>query len=479
MASEGRAMLKEQDKSSPSNQEQITTPSSTPLPPGILARHSSHTSTTSRRSSIQRSPMLSAQPDPVVPQRFNNSQQEKQDMLNAMEAEEEALVNHLSRKLEKLRAEKVELESTLEMEQEALVNRLQRRLSELLSQQQFQQTLGLSSSTSASYPGSPTAPDTSVSPIPGPNIASYFSNPDPVNPSPATLLDALHSENTALREQLAEAESITQQVERINEMYRRELLQLREKAGLDTSDIAAPPSLPAPKVREAGPRAGVLGSSSGLNGAGAGAIRIPGVPQSPPGRTRSMSKSSYSPSISSALSMGTPYSASPATHVTTPSTSYTTPQAPASTPVSNAAGLVSGFSSSSASTPYGSMSSSTSSVDTNSAFTAPSYRVPPPSMASSLGAGEAVSSEAPGTAVPYTARMMASTPIQERPESSLSSRSASPQSLRRVDNYSPESLQRRLSNSRQGARVAETGFLKKRTPSGNILATSKEEEQAP
>lgn len=33
--------------------------------------------------------MLAAQADPAVPQRFNSSQQEKQDMLNAMEAEEE------------------------------------------------------------------------------------------------------------------------------------------------------------------------------------------------------------------------------------------------------------------------------------------------------------------------------------------------------------------------------------------------------
>jgi len=33
--------------------------------------------------------MLSAQPDPSGPQRFSSSQQDKQDMLNAMEAEEE------------------------------------------------------------------------------------------------------------------------------------------------------------------------------------------------------------------------------------------------------------------------------------------------------------------------------------------------------------------------------------------------------
>lgn len=362
------------------------------------------------------------------------------------------------------------------MEQEALVNRLQRRLSELLSQQQFQQTLGLSSSTSTSYPGSPVAQEAS-SPIPNANFAPYFSNSDPANPSTATLLDALHTENTSLREQLADAENTAQQVEKINEMYRRELLQLRERVGLDTADIAAPPVLSPPRVREAGPRAGVLGASAG--GGETGAIRIPGAPHSPPVHVRSLSKSSYSPSISSALSMGTPYSASPATHATTPSTSYTTPQAPASTPVNYTSTLAGSRNAmSSASTPYGSMLSSTSSVDTNSAFPVPAYRVPPPSMASSLGAGDAVIAEPLGTAVPISARMLATSPIQETNESAVSSRSESPQSLRINDNYSPQSLQRRLSNSRQGARVAETGFLKKRTPSGNVLATTPENDSA-
>lgn len=364
------------------------------------------------------------------------------------------------------------------MEQEALVNRLQRRLSELLSQQQFQQTLGLSSSTSTSYPGSPVAQETSLSPIPSANLAAYFSNPDPANPSTATLLEALHTENTSLREQLAEAESTTQQVEKLNEMYRLELLQLREKAGLDVADIATPPSLPAPRLREAGPRAGTIGTSIGPSGSAA--IRIPGATQSPPVHARSMSKSSYSPSISSALSMGTPYSASPSTHVTTPSTSYTTPQAPASTPVNYTSSLPGTRNLSNVSTPYGSMSSSTSSVDTNSAFTAPAYRVPPPSMASSLGAADTSTSalgfgDLPSTGAPASARILASAPIQEGPESGISSRSESPSSIRRLDNYSPESLQRRLSNSRQGARVAETGFLKKRTPSGQVLSSSKEE----
>jgi len=358
------------------------------------------------------------------------------------------------------------------MEQEALVNRLQRRLSELLSQQQFQQTLGLNSSTSTSYPGSPVAQDAS-SPIPNANFAAYFSNSDPANPSTATLLDALHSENTLLREQLADAESTTQQVERINEMYRQELLQLRERAGLDIADIAVPPVLSAPRVREAGPRAGNISARPET-----GAIGIPGMPQSPPVHARSISKSSYSPSISSALSMGTPYSASPGTHATTPSTSYTTPHAPASTPVNYSSALAGSRNAiSSASTPYGSISSSTSSTDTSGPLTAPTYRVPPPSMASSLGAGDSSASGEPlGTAIPMTARMLASSPIPEISESGVSSRSESPQSLRTNDNYSPQSLQRRLSNSRQGARVAETGFLKKRTPSGRVLASTAESD---
>lgn len=128
--------LRSSERTSSFSSLQRSTLSAGQLPPGILKRQSStstsrsaSTSTTSRRSNSQhRSPMLSAQPDPVGPQRFSNSQHEKQDMLNAMEAEEEvrrparqkrdrrlqvkltllvmlqALVNHLSRKLENVRS---------------------------------------------------------------------------------------------------------------------------------------------------------------------------------------------------------------------------------------------------------------------------------------------------------------------------------------------------------------------------------------
>jgi hypothetical protein len=357
------------------------------------------------------------------------------------------------------------------MEQEALVNRLQRRLSELLSQQQLHQALGHSSSSTSSNPASPGPP--TMSPIPGPNFAPYFAHNDPSNPSPAILLDALQTENTSLRERLADVESTTQQIEQMNELYRLELIQLRERAGLDTADLISLPIMEtATRSRSGSSRAGGLGGPVGS--AATAAIRIPGAPYYPPSNVRSVSKSSYSPSTSSALSMNTPYSASPATNVTTPSTSYTTPQAPASTPVGYSVsfsgtrnGAISG-----PSTPYGSVTSSTSSVDTNNGMALPAYRVPPPSMASSLGAGDAPTASLLG--VGDSRRMMAASPIQETLESGSSSRSESPQSMRMRDNYSPESLQRRLSASRQGARVAETGFLKKRTPSGNLPPISSE-----
>jgi hypothetical protein len=71
-------------------EQHLESPTAVALPPGVLNRQSSSASVTSRRSSsVHRSPMLSAQSEANVPQRFSNTQQEKQDMLNAMEAEEE------------------------------------------------------------------------------------------------------------------------------------------------------------------------------------------------------------------------------------------------------------------------------------------------------------------------------------------------------------------------------------------------------
>lgn len=74
-----------------------------------------------------------------------------------LEQEQEALVNKLMRKIEKLEAEtlckqsnleqlrreKVELENTLEQEQEALVNRLWKRMDKLEAEKRFMYILSL------------------------------------------------------------------------------------------------------------------------------------------------------------------------------------------------------------------------------------------------------------------------------------------------------------------------------------------------
>ncbi|CAD6577585.1 MAG: hypothetical protein CYPHOPRED_000280 [Cyphobasidiales sp. Tagirdzhanova-0007] len=432
--------------------------------PSLFKRQSS--SSPSRRSgSSHRSPALAAQPEDSLPRRFSNHNDEQsklmycmeadEELLYAMEAEveaeEELLVDSLSRKLEKLRADKVELESTLSMEQELLVNRLQRQLSQLLTtQQQIAQP-------NTSLPSSPTAQDLPLDPsshiginhrastssiISAPNLAP--SNSDPAHPSAFVILDALQIENNSLRNRLADAESTATHASRVNEVYRQELIELRGRAGLNIEDLNNPARSPLELYDSysAGNSSAHLRRSSNPQGnSSAEGIRIPGVPgvsQSPPPHSRSISKSSYSPSFSSALSPSTPYSVSPATVVTTPSTSYTMPHAPASTPT-NYGGVslpTSSLYSSMSSTPYGSTTSSSS-----TGGPAVSYRVPPPSLASSVGKDSALATS------PYA-------------------RSASPVSGMDTPG-SPGALQKRLSSSRHGARIAETGVLKQITTSSS------------
>lgn len=82
---------------------------------------------------------------------FFQLRQEKVQLEQTLEQEQEALVNKLMRKIEKLEAEthgkqsnleqlrreKVELENTLEQEQEALVNRLWKRMDKLEAEKRY------------------------------------------------------------------------------------------------------------------------------------------------------------------------------------------------------------------------------------------------------------------------------------------------------------------------------------------------------
>lgn len=361
------------------------------------------------------------------------------------------------------------------MEQEGLVNRLQRQLSTLLSQQQQNN----SSVTAVSLPSSPFANDLPLdmasslgarsagavsSPIPTPNLQHLLSSNDPAHPPQAVVIEALQSENVSLRSRLADAQNQANQAGKTSEMYRQELINLRTRAGLDISDLLYATSSGDVNSRQSSSNGYAGGSRSNIGASTAG-VRIPGISNSPPVHSRHPSHgnkysygASYSPSTSSALSPS--YSASPMTHVTTPSTSYTTPQVPASTPVTIAASLASqynvasGSSTGASNTPYGSVTSSSS-------LAYPSN--PPPSLSSSylsqdsLGPSHSASRGSDVTS-PY-GYTLSNSPIVEVAEQDL-------------DNLRQNTLQRRLSSSKHGARVAETGNLLRRSSSNNRSTVS-------
>ncbi|THH26903.1 hypothetical protein EUX98_g7294 [Antrodiella citrinella] len=147
----------------------------------------------------------------------------KESLINAYEAEEERIINVLSRKLEQLREEKIDLENALEAESESHVNRLSRELSAL--RLAHQQAVNGSGST----PGSPVD-------IRGPLANSSL---NPLHPNTEALLEALRRENENLRNRLVDTERDYIRVTRLNEVYREELIDHRRRvsAFVRTVDI--------------------------------------------------------------------------------------------------------------------------------------------------------------------------------------------------------------------------------------------------
>ncbi|EKM56440.1 uncharacterized protein PHACADRAFT_194053 [Phanerochaete carnosa HHB-10118-sp] len=142
----------------------------------------------------------------------------KESLINAYEAEEERIINVLSRKLEKLREEKIELENALEAESESHVNRLSREISALrLAQQQAVNGSGTLSPVETRMPAALAA--------------------DPLQPSTEMVLDAMRRENEQLRNRLIETERDYIRLTRLNEIYREELIEHRRKAGLPVDDL--------------------------------------------------------------------------------------------------------------------------------------------------------------------------------------------------------------------------------------------------
>ncbi|GJJ10709.1 hypothetical protein Clacol_004936 [Clathrus columnatus] len=142
----------------------------------------------------------------------STSADNREDLINAYEAEEERIINVLSRKLEQLREEKISLENTLEAESEFHVNRLNRELSLLRVRQRG-------------------ADDADVS------QQQQHGLLDPRFPSAETLLEAMRKENESLRNRLVDTERDYVRIARLNEIYREELIEHRRRLGLSVDTL--------------------------------------------------------------------------------------------------------------------------------------------------------------------------------------------------------------------------------------------------
>ncbi|EGO03424.1 hypothetical protein SERLA73DRAFT_165123 [Serpula lacrymans var. lacrymans S7.3] len=148
----------------------------------------------------------------------------EENLINAYEAEEERIINVLSRKLEQLREEKIDLENALEAESESHVNRLSRELSALRLAQQ-QQLSGTNGSISAS-------PEMRV------GLQTFMSASIPTSmPSAEVMLEAMRRENEHLRNRLVDTERDYIRISRLNEIYREELIEHRRRLGLPVDNL--------------------------------------------------------------------------------------------------------------------------------------------------------------------------------------------------------------------------------------------------
>lgn len=176
-----------------------------------------------------------------------SSSKREEDLINAYEAEEERIINVLSRKLEKVRLhmnqqqegfiifnvhcpqlqeEKIELENVLEAESESHVNRLSRELSALRLAQQL-----AANQQNGGSPGGGGGGAASSIGINGDGTQSptLLRLPNPLAPSSEDMLEAMRRENEQLRNRLVDTEREFIRISRLNEIYREELIQHRRR----------------------------------------------------------------------------------------------------------------------------------------------------------------------------------------------------------------------------------------------------------
>ncbi|KAG1819355.1 hypothetical protein EV424DRAFT_1539819 [Suillus variegatus] len=363
----------------------------------------------------------------------NSSLKREEDLINAYEAEEERIINVLSRKLEQLREEKIQLENALEAESESHVNRLGRELSALRLQQQQQQQSGTN--------GIAASPDNRV------GVPTFMAGREPMIPSAEVMLETMRRENEQLRNRLVDTERDYVRVSRLNEVYREELLEHRRRLGLSVDNLVGLSS--ADPYSQPTHRRSVSNLSSPSISATQPSQAIYGVPIPRPSSsirrpTNNVSESN-TPLSHSPSSTESPFPFSPI--VGTNPTSYVSNGTPMTTPPSSA------------------------SLTSNppSTFTIPhmlSYpSVPPPSLSSSYGSPVV-------SYIPHRDHSLS--PVV--PLSRRGSNARGNIERRFVD---PVGVSNNRSRSRhgsieRGARVAETGQLipRSRRESQNVSATS-------
>lgn len=370
----------------------------------------------------------------------NSSLKREENLINAYEAEEERIINVLSRKLEQLREEKIQLENALEAESESHVNRLSRELSALRLQQQRQQQQQQSGTN-----GTITAPDHST------GVPMLMAGRDPMVPSAEVMLEAMRRENEQLRNRLVDTERDYVRVSRLNEVYREELLEHRRRLGLSVDNLVGLSS--ADPYSQPTHRRSVSNLSSPSTSATQPSQATHGVPIPRPSssirRPMNNMSGSNTPLSHSPSSTESPFPFSPT--VGTNPTSYVSSGTPMTTPPSSA------------------------SLTSNppSTFTIPhmlSYpSVPPPSLSSSYGSP--VVSYIP----PRDHSLSPVVPLSRRSSNTrgnIERRFAETMGIR--NNRSPS----RHESVERGARIAETGQLIPRSrpesQSVSVPATSSE-----
>ena len=184
----------------------------------------------------------------------NSASKREEDLINAYEAEEEKIINVLSRKLEKvwitvicpanstllttngpiasishqLREEKIELENVLEAESEAHVNRLNREISALRLAAAQNGTNGVNGVDGTGNNNAPT-------PAFVDDLAEFRTRRRASlagltsGPSTDIVLEALRRENEQLRSRVVSMERDYVKLMRLNEIYREELIDHRRR----------------------------------------------------------------------------------------------------------------------------------------------------------------------------------------------------------------------------------------------------------